>query len=590
MRALIASLLASICLLAAGTACAQTAAAGQVEGSVTAGAASPAAEESALAHWWLGGYYRHLWIPGYVTDLFLSRAPAVSNDGFGAVATYRSSSGFNVEMGFGYAPYAFHGPFLADGMPIEDTELVRSDLALWHLTGSVLWDIEFHPVVALELGVGLDLGFFSGKVIRNEAYLDPATGRFADCAGPLDPPVVGPNGDPYCNVPEHGGSTDRADQKGEQYHVREGAVPPVMLFPMLPRVGLRLQPLRYLAIKAEFAFGIAQMWAGVSLHVGFGLFAKHASPSPVQEVAPPPPAMGRVLGRVLDAESGAPVAGATVRVSGRALSPLTSEDDGRFVVDRLDPGLVQFDIEHADYAPAKCRADVPASGGDVALDCQLTPKPRLGAISGQLVDEAGNPVAGQPVQLLGPRNDTLTSDEHGSFAAVDLPPGTYRVRVDAADFLVQMVEVQVAPQETATPKIVLIKKPKHALVELRKQEIVIAEQVQFQPNSAEIAAASEGLLRQVADVLLRNPQIEQVEVQGHTDSTGTRALNMKLSQARADAVRAWLVDAGVAPERLTAEGYGPDHPLRPNNTAQNRAKNRRVQFIIKRQAAAEPAP
>jgi outer membrane protein OmpA-like peptidoglycan-associated protein len=135
------------------------------------------------------------------------------------------------------------------------------------------------------------------------------------------------------------------------------------------------------------------------------------------------------------------------------------------------------------------------------------------------------------------------------------------------------------------PQIILIKKPARSLVQLRKQEIAITEQVQFTPGSAEVLSESDNLLRQVADVLLRSPQVELVEVQGHTDSTGGRELNMTLSQQRADAVRDWLVKAGVAAERLQAKGYGPEQPIRPNNNAQNRAINRRVQFIIRQQSA-----
>ena len=59
----------------------------------------------ALDRWWLGGYYRHHWIPGYITDPFFASAPAISNDGFGLVATYRTLGALNVELGVGYMPY-----------------------------------------------------------------------------------------------------------------------------------------------------------------------------------------------------------------------------------------------------------------------------------------------------------------------------------------------------------------------------------------------------------------------------------------------------------------------------------------------------
>jgi outer membrane protein OmpA-like peptidoglycan-associated protein len=295
---------------------------------------------------------------------------------------------------------------------------------------------------------------------------------------------------------------------------------------------------------------------------------------------------GRVLGMVVDTENGSAVSGATVKLQGaRALSPLATGADGRFVVDRLDAGNVRFEVAHADYAKGQCEADIPRSGGDVAIQCHVTPRPKVGAISGQLEGEGGVPVAGATLELTGPRNQPLVSDERGLFAVVDLPVGTYRLRVQATDYLAQVVELEVVAHETAMPQIILTKKPARSLVQLRKQEIVISEQVQFTPASAEIMGGSDNLLRQVADLLLRSPQIELVEVQGHTDSTGGRELNMTLSQQRADAVRDALIEAGVAAERLQSKGYGPEQPIRPNNNAANRAINRRVQFIIRQQSA-----
>ena len=81
-------------------------------------------------------------------------------------------------------------------------------------------------------------------------------------------------------------------------------------------------------------------------------------------------------------------------------------------------------------------------------------------------------------------------------------------------------------------------------------------------------------------MIQKNPNLEQLEIQGHTDNTGTREHNQTLSNGRASAVREWLVKAGVGGERLTAKGYGQDRPLAPNVTEANKAKNRRVQFII----------
>jgi outer membrane protein OmpA-like peptidoglycan-associated protein len=300
-----------------------------------------------------------------------------------------------------------------------------------------------------------------------------------------------------------------------------------------------------------------------------------------------------VLGSVIDDETQTKVAGAIVSrtAASGAVTQLTTDDNGRFVLDHLDPGPVHFDVAHPDYQPAVCETQIPAGGGDVPLVCHARQIAPTGAISGLLQDEKGNPVATDGLDLVGPGSQKLKSDAHGLFAAVDLPAGTYRLNVDADGYLAQSVEVKVEAHQTAMPQVSLVKKPKKVLVELRKEEIVITQQIQFKLGSAEILGESGNVLRQVADVLIRNPQITQLEIQGHTDNKGSHDMNMQLSQARAESVRTWLVNAGVPGDHMQAVGYGPDSPIRPNNNAANRALNRRVQFIIRAQGGgSQPAP
>jgi len=104
--------------------------------------------------------------------------------------------------------------------------------------------------------------------------------------------------------------------------------------------------------------------------------------------------------------------------------------------------------------------------------------------------------------------------------------------------------------------------------------------VQFDTGKATIKPASNDLLNEVAQVLLQHPEMVRIEVQGHTDNRGSAALNKKLSQARADAVKKALVQRGVSAERLVTKGYGPDKPIDENGTEEGRQKNRRVQFMI----------
>jgi OOP family OmpA-OmpF porin len=120
---------------------------------------------------------------------------------------------------------------------------------------------------------------------------------------------------------------------------------------------------------------------------------------------------------------------------------------------------------------------------------------------------------------------------------------------------------------------------KNSLVVVTEKEIRITQQIQFEFNRAVIRPGiSYRILDEVVGVLNDNPKIN-LEVQGHTDNVGGDAYNMRLSQARADAVRAYLVSKGIAGSRLLGKGFGFHQPLVPNTTAANRELNRRVQFI-----------
>lgn len=125
--------------------------------------------------------------------------------------------------------------------------------------------------------------------------------------------------------------------------------------------------------------------------------------------------------------------------------------------------------------------------------------------------------------------------------------------------------------------------PPPSRVVLTDSAIEIKEKVQFELGKADIREESHGLLDEVAKVLKDNPQLELVSVEGHTDSSGGAKINKKLSKGRAEAVRAYLVTAGIEEARLQASGFGPDRPLVENDTDEHREMNRRVEFNIVKQ-------
>jgi OmpA-OmpF porin, OOP family len=126
--------------------------------------------------------------------------------------------------------------------------------------------------------------------------------------------------------------------------------------------------------------------------------------------------------------------------------------------------------------------------------------------------------------------------------------------------------------------------------EVVAQQIVISQQVTFETGTAVLRPESAAVLGEVAAVMQAQPELELVEVAGHTDDTGTAALNQRLSEERARAVVDWLAAHGVAAQRLQARGYGQTRPLVPNADELGRARNRRVEFQVLRRGAAKAAP
>jgi outer membrane protein OmpA-like peptidoglycan-associated protein len=120
------------------------------------------------------------------------------------------------------------------------------------------------------------------------------------------------------------------------------------------------------------------------------------------------------------------------------------------------------------------------------------------------------------------------------------------------------------------------KKP--SLVIVTEKEIKITQQIHFEFDKDKIRPESFPILDAVVEVLQQNPKIK-LEIQGHTDNKGAPAYNKSLSDRRAASVKKYLVAKGIAADRLTSKGYGMERPIVPNDTVQNRALNRRVQFV-----------
>lgn len=120
--------------------------------------------------------------------------------------------------------------------------------------------------------------------------------------------------------------------------------------------------------------------------------------------------------------------------------------------------------------------------------------------------------------------------------------------------------------------------PKKPEFKVEVGKAIVLEGIVFKTGSAVIEPKSEEILTQAFNTFDQNKDIT-VEIRGYTDNVGNRKSNLRLSQRRADSVKAWLVNKGVPADRIASKGYGMDNPIADNKTVDGRQRNRRIEFF-----------
>ena len=273
-------------------------------------------------------------------------------------------------------------------------------------------------------------------------------------------------------------------------------------------------------------------------------------------------------------EDGDPVRGAAVALDGEPLG--TTSTGGSIWVGGLAEGALTVEATGSVYDYVVVDVDIL----DVTDRTVVLPY-RSGTIEVRALTASGEPtdalVRASGVFMMPP----MTLGDDGR-RMIFLEPGDWVVAASSAqlgvverDVLVlagQQARVDLPFQETGeTPAV---------LVDVAAEEVKLWAPVEFETGSAELLPSSIGILSALAGILLETPSIAKVEVQGHTDSQGGSAENLALSQERAEAVKAWLVEAGVDEQRLEAKGYGEEVAVASNDTPTGRARNRRVEVHI----------
>jgi OOP family OmpA-OmpF porin len=117
-----------------------------------------------------------------------------------------------------------------------------------------------------------------------------------------------------------------------------------------------------------------------------------------------------------------------------------------------------------------------------------------------------------------------------------------------------------------------------AELKIIREEPLILEGVNFEYDSARLEENSKRILDLVYRSLNNNPEVE-VKISGHTDAIASEEYNLDLSRRRAESVKRYLAQRGIAPDRIETEGYGESQPIATNETPEGRAQNRRIEII-----------
>lgn len=280
--------------------------------------------------------------------------------------------------------------------------------------------------------------------------------------------------------------------------------------------------------------------------------------------------VGTVVGTIIDAETGMPLAG-MISFPGNPISPTIADSVTGFFTAPVIVGTVIARAEVEGYVPSSATLVIP-EGGSVPVDFRLSrSSPPGGQVTGTVSDNStGLPlVAVISVEGI---DVSAVSSASGTFS-IELPEGAWVLRAVSDGFLESSQTVSVPAGEITTKDFSL-----NSVLE--SGETLSFANIYFDSGSDVIQPSSYSVLDGVVALLANNSEVD-VEIVGHTDSDGSTSYNQDLSRRRARSVMNYLTQHGIAGHRLSTSGMGESNPVASNSTSQGKAQNRRIEFIIR---------
>ena len=343
------------------------------------------------------------------------------------------------------------------------------------------------------------------------------------------------------------------------------------------------EQLKQHALDTANVYGVRQMSDEIAVSAADVVQTEVEESEPVaeqEEVASKDDTADEEAAEKTDKTASADVAVAKVEMKANAIPyrmNIAKDDVGVYLFDGVVPNpeykqAVDAHLQSLGADPVKARWQVSVSTETPPANWQANTLSSISAL--QLLQEGSVNFDGDQALIKGVAASQDASDQAESF-----------VQSLSGDFATTDVDFDIAtPKQVAqsAESVPMVGSSTYAekFCQTEFNGLLKQEKIQFQSGSTELEKSSVALLEKVAQVAARCPD-HQIQVHGYTDSNGAAAANKKLSKSRAETVTGILAGLGIAEKRLLAIGHGEAKPIASNKTEKGRARNRRIELIVK---------